>query len=516
MTLKIPKPIALIILDGWGERQETAYNPTKNVPTPTFDHLMKNCPHMLLQASGLAVGLPEGQIGNSEVGHLHIGSGRKVPQDLVRIDNDITKGAFFRNPVFLQALQQAKNSDKAVHILGLVSPGGVHSHENHILAMIDLIAQQGITKNYLHAFLDGRDVPPKSAMTSLQRIHSRYESLQGGKIASIIGRYFAMDRDKRWERTQKAYEMLTSGVASYHANTAEEALKLAYARGENDEFVAPTLIKTASELPTLIQNGDVIVFMNFRADRTRQLTRAFIEPEFSGFKRSVVPKLSAFVSLTQYAKELKTEIAYPPQELKNTLGEYLASVGLHQLRLAETEKYAHVTYFLDGGVEKALINEDRILVPSPKIATYDLQPEMSAIELTLRLTEAIESQRYDVIICNYANPDMVGHSGVEAAANQAVSSVDGCLHKVLESLKKVGGECLITSDHGNVELMFDTATGQPHTAHTNNPVPFIYLGRNAKFIKPEGALDDVAPTLLYLLGLKPPEEMTGKNLLQLT
>ncbi len=508
-----PKPIALIILDGWGYREEHAHNPTQQVATPTFDHLYQNCPYTLIEASGAAVGLPDGQIGNSEVGHLHIGSGRKVPQDLTRIRQAIQNGEFFQNTVLQKAIQAAKANDRAVHIFGLVSPGGVHSHENQIMALMDLIAQQGVSKSYLHAFLDGRDVPPKSAMASIEKISARYQALPGGQIASLIGRYYAMDRDLRWERTQAAYDCLTLGKADYHADTATAALEMAYARDETDEFVKPTCVMRDKQAIT-VQDGDVVIFMNFRADRARQLTRAFIETDFIGFERTAVPALADYVTLTMYNKNFNVDVAYPPMAMHNTLGEYLATKGYQQCRLAETEKYAHVTYFLNGGMETAFPGEDRVLIPSPKVATYDLQPEMSAYELTDKIIEAINGGQYDAIMCNYANPDMVGHTGIEAAAAEAVSVVDACIKRVLDALAKVGGEALITADHGNIEDMYNNNTGQPHTAHTTNLVPLIYVGRTAKFVDTAGALDDVAPTFLYAMGLDAPSEMTGKNLLR--
>ncbi len=508
-----PKPIALIILDGWGHREESAHNPIQNAPTPAIDTLLTEYPHTLLQASGKAVGLPEGQMGNSEVGHLHIGGGRKVPQDLTRINNEIKSGEFAQNPVLLEAIKKAKKKKAAIHILGLISPGGVHSHEDQIKALIELISQHGIKNNYLHAFLDGRDTPPRSAKTSLEQITQLYTQLIGGQVASITGRYYAMDRDKRWERIAKAYALLTEGASDFHANTAVDALEMAYTRDENDEFVSPTTICADNDKPITINKGDIVIFMNFRADRARQLTQALTDKKFNSFKRHVFPKIREFITLTQYAKEIKAEVAYPPLHLINTLGEYIASQGLTQLRIAETEKYAHVTYFLNGGNEVPFENEDRTLIPSPKVATYDLQPEMSATELTDKLTAAIESQQYDVIICNYANPDMVGHTGKEEAANEAVHVIDGCMMRVLESLNIAGGEMLLTSDHGNVETMYDEQTGQPHTAHTNNLVPLLYVGRQAHFIG-QGALDDVAPTMCYLLNLPQPEEMTGHNLLK--
>lgn len=514
---QVPKPIVLVILDGWGYRENSQHNPTKNAHTPTIDYLFKHYPWTLLEASGRAVGLPEGQIGNSEVGHLHIGSGRKVPQDLTRLNDAVEDGSFKKNPVLLTAIEQAKQNRSTIHILGLVSPGGVHSHENHILALIEMIQeQQG--KSVLHAFLDGRDVPPRSAEASLAKIEKCYQKLGNGQIASVIGRYYAMDRDNRWERTHIAYDMLTKGEAEFSAATATAALAAAYQRGENDEFVKATLIANQSgNQPLTIKDGDIVIFMNFRADRARQLSFALIDPNFTGFKRAVLPKLGGFVTLTEYTPELKALVAYPPLSFKNTLGEFLAESGLKQLRIAETEKYAHVTYFLNGGNETPFTAEERILVPSPKVATYDLKPEMSATELTDRLVEAIASGTYDVIMCNYANPDMVGHTGIEQAANQAVEVIDHCLERLVSSLKQVGGELLITSDHGNVEVMFDEKNQQPHTAHTTNQVPLIYVGRPAKWrALNHPGLMDVAPTLLYLLGLPPPTEMTGKNLLELT
>lgn len=508
------KPIALIILDGWGERSEQTNNPTKNVKTPTIDALYRDYPHISLEASGQAVGLPDGQMGNSEVGHLHLGAGRKLPQDLVRINNAIENNELSKNPVLIDAIKTAKNKQSAIHVIGLLSPGGVHSHEDQLYALIKLIGANGIQKNYLHALLDGRDTPPCSAKNSLKRFDDLFKTLPGGKIASLIGRYYGMDRDKRWDRIQKAYDLLTLGASEYKAKTAEEALSLAYARNETDEFVIPTMI-TSDGTATTIQNDDVVIFMNFRADRARQLTQAFVEDNFTGFSRKERPKLSAFVTLTQYIEHPDLSVAFPPLSIKNTLGEYIANHGLSQLRIAETEKYAHVTYFFNGGLEPPFPNEDRLLIPSPKVATYDLQPEMSAYALTDQLIEAIESEKYDLIICNYANPDMVGHTGKTAAAEKAVHVIDQCLSRVLNALSSLGGEACITADHGNIEQMYDDKHEQPHTAHTTNLVPFIYVGRPAKATQAIGALDDVAPTVLYLLGLTQPTDMTGNVLLQL-
>lgn len=509
------KPVALIILDGWGHREDSQHNPTKNAHTPEMDNLFKHYPCTLLEASGRAVGLPKGQIGNSEVGHLHIGAGRAVPQDLTRINDAVEDNSFKHNSVLLDAIQRAKRNHRSVHILGLVSPGGVHSHENHIIALIEMVNELGVKQN-LHAFLDGRDVPPRSAQASLAKIEKLYQRLGNGQIASIIGRYYAMDRDNRWERINIAYDLITAGQAKFTATSATAGLEAAYARNENDEFVQATTIHANGAQPATLQNGDVVIFVNFRADRARQLCFALTDPLFTGFKRSVVPQLEAFVTLTEYAQELVAAVAFPPLSLKNTLGEFLSSQGLRQLRIAETEKYAHVTYFLNGGNETPFPKEERVLIPSPKVPTYDLKPEMSAVELTDRLVEAIESGSYDVIVCNYANPDMIGHTGVEKAANQAVEVIDQCMQRVVTSLKKIGGELLVTSDHGNVEVMYDEVNHQPHTAHTTNLVPLLYIGREAQWRAIDHpSLMDVAPTLLYLLGLTPPAEMTGKNLLQL-
>lgn len=486
MNQQIPKPFALIILDGWGVREEIAHNPTKTANTPTIHALFSNYPHILIEASGEAVGLPKGQMGNSEVGHLHIGSGRKVPQDLVRINNDVQSGDFFKNPVLLNAIAIAQKNNAAIHTIGLWSPGGVHSHDNHIAAMLKMIDDHGVVKNYFHAITDGRDTPPQSA---------NFQAIKHGKIASIVGRYYAMDRDKRAERTQLAVDLL-KGKALHVENTVNAALKAAYARGETDEFIAPTLIGE----PIAIQPNDVVIFMNFRADRARQLTHALLN--FN---------LSMLVTLTQYIEDARLKVAYPPLKIENTLGAVFAKAGLTQLRLAETEKYAHVTYFLNGGIETPNKNENRLLIPSPKIATYDLQPEMNAQLVTDAFVKAIEDKKYDVIICNYANPDMIGHTGNEKAAEKSMVVIDACLKRVLTALKKAGGAALITADHGNIEQMFDEKTGQPHTAHTTNLVPFIYVGGPAvKIIQKTGALDDIAPTLLHLMKLKIPHEMTGK------
>ena len=507
-----PRPVALIILDGWGCSSSEKHNPLKEVPTPNFDYLLNQCPNRLIEASGRAVGLPEGQIGNSEVGHLHLGAGRLIKQDLTQINDAIVHGEFAQNAVIQQALASAKQNNAAIHVLGLVSPGGVHSHEDHIAALLRLIAAHEIKHSYVHAFLDGRDVAPQSAEASLLKLTRLSEELNCGRIASLIGRYYAMDRDQRWDRVQKAYDLLTSGQADYHATDPLSALREAYQRGETDEFVKATSIGEAVR----INEGDIVIFMNFRADRARQLSHALTDVNFSSFARQRFVKLGAFLTLTEYDETLTAEIIFPSTKLHNTLGEYLADLNLKQLRIAETEKYAHVTYFFNGGAELAFPGEDRCLIPSPKVATYDLQPEMNAVELTDKLVKAILSEDYAAIICNYANFDMIGHTGMVDAALKTISTIDACLGRVLEALTHTEMNLLITADHGNIECIYDEDNGQPHTAHTTNLVPLIYVGKQAvSFSDQAGSLQDVAPTLLYLMGLTQPAEMTGHNLLQL-
>lgn len=509
--LSVKKPLLLLILDGFGYSEQGNFNAISKANTPNWDRLWREFPHTLALASGRAVGLPEGQMGNSEVGHLHIAAGREVPQDLVRIDDEISNGRFFENPVLQEALAYAKQHHSTLHIMGLLSGGGVHSHESHLFALIKMAAACGLKSVCLHAFLDGRDTPPRSALSSIEKAQQVFLKEGVGHIASICGRYYAMDRDKRWDRVQQAYDMLTLEEApTFHTQTAEEALTAAYERGENDEFVKPTRIG----VPTLIQADDVVVFMNFRADRARQLSFALTEPVFSEFKRNIVPKIGRFITLTEYAQNLQAKVVYPPLTLKNTLGEFLSKQGLHQLRIAETEKYAHVTFFFNGGNETPYPLEQRILVPSPKVATYDLQPEMSAFALTDQLVEQILSGQHDVIICNYANPDMVGHTGNFKAAVLAIEAIDQCLGRIIDALDQVNGVALITADHGNAECMYDASTKQAHTAHTLNQVPILYTAHDAEFINKEPAiLYDIAPTVLYLLGIKLPPEMTGKILL---
>lgn len=507
------KPLVLLILDGWGYREERESNAILQANTPVMDKLWAEYPHTLISGSGLDVGLPDGQMGNSEVGHVNLGSGRVVYQDFTRITKAIQDGDFFTNPVLVEATQAAVRHGKAVHLMGLLSPGGVHSHEDHIIAMIDLAKQQGATEIYLHAFLDGRDTPPRSAEASLQRVEDHFKTIGVGQVASVIGRYFAMDRDKRWDRVQAAYDLLTQGKALFTATTAVDALKAAYSRDENDEFVKATAIKNAAGDVIKMQQGDSLIFMNFRADRARQFSRAFIDADFTGFAREYQPQLASFVMLTEYAADIKAPCAYPPESLNNVLGEWLAKHQKTQLRISETEKYAHVTFFFSGGREDVFDGEQRILVPSPNVATYDLQPEMNSTELTNKLVGAIHSSEFDVIICNYPNGDMVGHTGILSAAIKAVEAVDHCIGRVVEALQQVGGECLITADHGNAEQMQDPESGQAHTAHTSDPVPLIYVGRNAA-VTPGGILSDIAPTMLHLMGMPIPAEMTGKILMK--
>jgi 2,3-bisphosphoglycerate-independent phosphoglycerate mutase len=510
-----PKPLVLIILDGWGHRLETQYNAIAAARKPAWDKLWKRYPHTLIHASEAAVGLPSSQMGNSEVGHLNLGAGRVVYQEYTRINRAISTGTFFTNKTLTDAIDLARKNDRAVHIMGLLSPGGVHSHEDHIHAMADLAVRRGTTRLYLHAFLDGRDTPPQSASTSIKAMEQKFSTLGHGRFASLIGRHYAMDRDHRWPRIQAAYDLMTQGKAEFRAGSASEALNMAYARGETDEFVKATVIASSDEQAPRIADGDVLVFMNFRSDRARQITRPFIDRDFDAFPREVFPKLGAFVSLTEYNSEFHVPVAFPPDRLRNVMGAYLASLGLHQLRIAETEKYAHVTFFFNGGVEGPFEFEDRVLIPSPTdVPTYNLKPEMSAARLTDEVVKAIRGRHYDVIICNFANPDMVGHTGDFDATVRAIETVDQCLGHIHDALIAGGGEMLITADHGNAEQMFDFETAQPHTAHTTNPVPFIYVGRHAA-LAPSGALEDIAPTMLYLLGVAVPAEMTGRSLVTL-
>ena len=504
-------PVLLLILDGFGYREDADFNAVAHAHKPNWDRLWSEYPHTLINASELFVGLPKEQMGNSEVGHLNIGAGRVVYQDLTKVDLAIENGSFFSNPALVQAVESTKQHGGALHIMGLLSPGGVHSHEAHIHAMLELAVRAGLKKIFIHAFLDGRDTPPRSAALSLQELQDKCAQLGAGRIASIVGRFYAMDRDNRWERVQIAYDMLTLGKAPFAAPDAQTGLEAAYARGENDEFVQATVIGE----PAAMRAGDAVVFMNFRADRARELTRALTEDNFTGFVRTSIPRLANYTTLSSYGEDFHLPTAYKADAIHNGIGEYLSGLGLKQLRIAETEKYAHVTYFMNGGKEQPFPGEDRILVPSPKVATYDLQPEMSAVEVTDKLEAAIRSKQYQAILCNYANGDMVGHSGIMEAAVKAVETLDTCIGRVVQAMLECGGEVLITADHGNAEQMIDRVTHQAHTAHTLNLVPFLYIGRKADIAEAgTGALQDVAPTLLAMMGLPQPPEMTGKPLIR--
>ncbi len=506
----LAKPVVLLILDGFGYSESSKSNAINEARTPTWDHLWANYPHTLIGCAGAAVGLPDGQMGNSEVGHVHLGAGRLMPQDFTRINDEIKSGDFYSNQALCNAVDSAIESDGALHLLGLLSPGGVHSHEEHIAAMIELAAKRGLKKIYLHAFLDGRDTPPKSAGDSIQKMDAKFAEMGCGSIASLVGRFYAMDRDNRWERVESAYNLLVCGEAAFEAENAMEGLQQAYDRGETDEFVQATALSGGAA----INDGDAVIFMNFRSDRARELTRAINEQDFGGFERKKVSQLSTFVTLTEYQQDFGYPMAYAPMSADNGLGEYLSGQGKKQLRIAETEKYAHVTFFFNGGVDEPFDGEERVLVSSPDVKTYDLQPEMSAPEVTAKIVKAIESGRFDTIISNYANCDMVGHTGDFEAAVLAVEAVDSALSEIVEALEKVGGELLVTADHGNIEQMKDPKTGQPFTAHTVSPVPLLYFGRKS-VLREGGSLVDIAPTILALMGLEKPGEMTGNSLIRL-
>ncbi|MBL6985999.1 MAG: 2,3-bisphosphoglycerate-independent phosphoglycerate mutase [Methylobacter sp.] len=508
-----PKPVVLLILDGFGYSLDKENNAIAMANTPCWDRLQASCPMTLLNCSGADVGLPGGQMGNSEVGHVHIGTGRYVPQDFTKVNDAIIDGSFYSNPVLCRAVDLAKEKNKALHIMGLLSPGGVHSHEEQIAAMVELAAKRGLDKIYLHAFLDGRDVPPKSAMASLELLQEKFATLGVGRIVSIVGRFYVMDRDNRWDRVKLAYDLIAKGESEFSADSALQGLAAAYERGETDEFVLPTAILDEEQKSVVLDPEDSVVFMNFRADRAREISLALTSKTFDAFDRNRAPHTGYYCTLTEYQQDFDYDVAYPPTDIKNGLGEYLSKLGMAQLRLAETEKYAHVTFFLNGGIDAAFPGEERILVPSPKVRTYDLQPEMNAAEVTDHLVAAITGGKYDVIICNYANCDMVGHTGIIDAAILAVEAVDASLQRVVEALNTVGGQMLITADHGNIEQMVDKKTGQPHTAHTINPVPLVYVGGDLP-LDEGGSLSDLAPTILAMLGVEQPVEMTGRSLIK--
>lgn len=503
----------LLILDGWGYREETDSNAIAAANTPTWDRLWREQPTTLINTSGKSVGLPAGQMGNSEVGHMNLGAGRVVYQSLTRIDKAIEEGSFFKNEVLCAAIDKSVSNETAVHVMGLMSPGGIHSHENQIMAALELASQRGAKRVYLHAFLDGRDTPPRSALPSLQRAEDFLEDNDLGRVASLCGRFYAMDRDNRWDRVQSAYKLLSEAEAEFTFPDVASGLDAAYQRDEDDEFVQATVIRGDQQEQAAIEDGDVVLFMNFRADRARELTRTFVDDDFDGFERTARPLLGDFIMLTEYAADIETDCAYPPQALDNVLGQYLADNNRTQLRIAETEKYAHVTFFFNGGREEPFAGEDRTLIPSPQVKTYDLKPEMSAFEVTDDLVKAIESRQYDAIICNYANGDMVGHTGDFDASVKAVEVVDQCLARIVTAIESINGHLLVTADHGNVEQMLDPATNQPLTSHTSGPVPLVYVGSSDQVFLGEGSLCDIAPTLLHLMSMPIPDEMTGKVLM---
>lgn len=512
------KPItALLILDGFGYRKEKEGNAIKTDGVANIKALWDSYPHTLLQASGMDVGLPAGQMGNSEVGHLNIGAGRIVYQEFTRISKSIDDGEFFQNPAFLGAVENCKKHDSALHLMGLCSDGGVHSHLTHLYALVKLAKDHGLTKVFVHCFMDGRDVPPTSGKGYVEQVDAKLKELGVGRIATVMGRYYAMDRDNRFERVEKAYAALTYGEGLTASNAAE-AMQQSYDAGVTDEFVVPTVVLTDGKPTATIQAQDSVIFYNFRPDRAREISRAYIFEDFDGFERKNGFFPLYYVSMTQYDKTFEghLQIAFKPQSMHNTLGEYLAKMGKTQLRIAETEKYAHVTFFFNGGVEAPNEGEDRALIASPKVATYDLKPEMSAYEVTDEAVRRIESGKYDVMILNFANCDMVGHTGVMDAAVAAVHAVDSCVRMVVEAIQKTGGRCIITADHGNAEYMWDEKAQVPFTAHTTNPVPCILVDDSRKSVelREGGRLCDLAPTLLEMMELPVPQEMTGKTLIK--
>ncbi|MCB8890670.1 2,3-bisphosphoglycerate-independent phosphoglycerate mutase [Vreelandella malpeensis] len=517
MATTTPRPVALIILDGYGHNPDAAHNAVAAANTPVMEALWAERPHAFVHTDGEHVGLPEGQMGNSEVGHMNLGAGRVVYQDFTRITKAVRDGELDSIDALITPIDAAVAAGRPVHLLGLLSPGGVHSHEDHFLALAELAARRGAERLYIHAFLDGRDTAPQSALASLERANAKLAELVGadnGFVASLVGRFYAMDRDNRWERVESAYRLLTEGQAEHAAESAEALLEQAYARGETDEFVTASQVRREGQGVT-IDDGDAAIFVNFRSDRARELTRAFVDDGFDGFARARRVRLAGqgLVTMTRYAADIIAPIAFPPTDLTDTLGEVVAKRGLTQLRIAETEKYPHVTFFFSGGVEAEYEGEQRILVPSPRdVKTYDEKPEMSAFEITDALVEAIDGGTFDLIVCNYANGDMVGHTGDFDAAVKAIETVDTCVGRVVEAIERAGGACLITADHGNAEQMVHPETGAPQTAHTTFLVPLVYVGERPATLA-EGRLCDLAPTLLTLMGQTPPEAMTGTPLL---
>ncbi|OPJ56435.1 2,3-bisphosphoglycerate-independent phosphoglycerate mutase [Alkalithermobacter paradoxus] len=504
------KPVALIILDGWGISNSKTGNAIKEANTPNFDKYIATYPNVAIKTSGMDVGLPNGQMGNSEVGHLNIGSGRIIYQELTRITKSIEDGDFFENPELLKAVENAKKEGNNLHVMGLLSDGGVHSHIDHLKGVLRLAKKEGLNNVYVHAFLDGRDTPPSSALQYIAEIEEYMNEIGIGKIATVSGRYYSMDRDKRWERTELAYKAMVNGEGQT-CESALKAVKDSYDKGQTDEFVDPTVILENGNPVSKIKENDSIIFFNFRPDRARQITRAIVDEEFNGFERKHIK--TVFVCMTQYDITIQNvHVAFRPEKITNTLGEYLSKKGMKQLRIAETEKYAHVTFFFNGGVEEANEGEDRKLIPSPKVATYDLKPEMSAYELTEELINKIDEDKYDFIVLNYANPDMVGHTGVIDAAVKAVEAVDDCLEKVVQKIVSLGGSVIITSDHGNAEEMLNEA-GEVVTAHSTNEVPCIVVTNESVKLREGGRLSDLAPTVLDIMGLDKPIEMTGQSLI---
>ena len=501
--------VVLLICDGWGEAPESPGNAIALARTPTFDRWRRDFPWMTLEASGEAVGLPAGLMGNSEVGHLNLGAGRMVPQDLLRIDLALRDGSFFENPALVEAMEAGKRPGAALHLMGLLSDGGVHSHERHLFGLLEMAKRRGVPRVLVHAFTDGRDTPPRSALTYVASLEKRLEQ-SAGEVATVSGRYWAMDRDSRWDRVARAYAALVSGEGD-RAATAREAVESAYGRGENDEFITPTVVAPPGREPRGIRDGDAAIFFNFRADRARQLTRALTDPAFSEFPRAQAPALR-FVCFTRYKKEFPLPVAFPPLVLREILAEAWAEHGVANFRLAETEKYAHVTYFFNGGVEKAYPGEERLLVPSWRGATYDLHPEMSAGEITEKAVAAIREKRFGALVVNFANADMVGHTGKLPETIRAIETLDGCFARVEAACRDAGATLVMTADHGNAEQMIDPETGQPHTAHTTNPVPLVIVDGERAPLQTGGSLADVAPTVLAIQGLNVPKEMTGQDL----
>ena len=507
------KPTVLMILDGYGLNDKKEGNAVYLAKTPVMDKLMAEYPFVKGNASGLAVGLPDGQMGNSEVGHMNMGAGRIVYQELTRITKEIQDGDFFKNEALLAAMKNAKENNSALHFMGLLSDGGVHSHNAHLYGLVEMARENGLNEVYIHAFMDGRDVPPTSGKDFLADCQAKLEEIGVGKIATVIGRYYAMDRDNRWDRVEKAYNALVKGEG-VEAASALEGIQASYDNEKTDEFVEPFVVMKDGAPTATVKDGDSMIFFNFRPDRAREITRTFCDDQFDGFERGERVK-TTYVCFTEYDVTIENKlVAFVKEEITNTFGEFLAAKGLKQARIAETEKYAHVTFFFNGGVEEPNEGEDRILVKSPKVATYDLKPEMSAYEVSDKLVDAIKSDKYDVIIINYANPDMVGHTGVEPAAIKAIEAVDECVGRAVEAVKEVNGQMFICADHGNAEQLIDEETGEPFTAHTTNPVPFILVNADPKYtLRENGCLADIVPTLIQLMGMEQPAEMTGKSLL---